>query len=242
MERQNEAARMLRYFEKGENRAQAGRPIVVDAVRGIRNPVEATTYVMGYMKSVTAVLNDIGISDPQDIGIHESFMHIVVQDPKMEGTCGIEGMSDGSMAIAGREEEYGHLGQSPLSHYKDGYKIGLAFAQANVRQGKFAAIANVQAIPEGVQQQLLPEIQLWLASQGITQVKPEIVLSLHPVAREVFAYVVENGDNGFDMFYRNMIERVIKNPHFDNAKKAEIIGGIGKTAKFARRIREVKSL
>lgn len=233
---------MLRRFEQGENRAQAGRPIVVDAVRGIRNPAEATTYVMGYMKSVTAALNDIGISEPQDIGIHESFMHIAVQDQKMEGTSGIEGMSDGSMAIASREAEYGHLGQSPLSHYRDGHKIGLAFAHANVRKGNFAAITHVQNIPENTQEQLLPEIQTWLASQGITQVKPEIVLNLHPVAREVFAYVVEKGDNGFDEFYRNMIERVIKNPHFDADKKAEIIGGIGKTAKFARRIREIKSL
>ncbi len=242
MERQNEAARMLRRFEQGEKRAQAGRPIVVDAVRGIKNPAEATTYVMGYMKSVTAALNDIGISEPYDIGIHESFMHIVVQDQKMEGTSGIEGMSNGSMAIANREAEYSHLGRSPLSHYRDGYKIGLAFARANMRRGNFAPIAHVQDIPEGVQQQLLPEVQTWLVGQGITQVKPEIVLNLHPVAREVFAYVVENGDERLEQFYRSIIERVIKNPHFDSNKKVEIIGGIGKTARFAKRAREIKTL
>lgn len=242
MERRSEAFNMLRRFEQGENRARAGRPIVVDAVRGIKDPTEVTSYIMGYMKSVTSALAEIGISNPQDIDVHESFMHIVVQDPKVEGTTGIEGLSDGMRAVTSRDEEYTHLGQSPWNHYRDGHKIGLAFARANVRRGSFAAIASFQDIPEDSQQQLLPEIQMWLESQGIAKIKPEIILNLHPVAREVFAYVVENGDEGLDTFNRRMIERVIKNPHFEASKRAEIIGGIGKTAKFAKRAREIKSL
>lgn len=240
MERETLAGKMLHRFEQGENRALAGKPIVVDAVRGIKQPFEVASYVMGYMNSVTSALTEIGITDPQEIGVHESLMHIVVQDPKVEGTTGIEGLSDGMRAVASRDSEYTHLGQSPLNHYRDGHKIGLVFAKANARRGKFAAIANFQDIPEDFRQQLLPEIQMWLVSQGITKIKPEIVLNLHPVAREVFAYVVENGDNGLEAFTHQTIERVIKNPHFEASKKAEIIGGIGKTAKFAKRIREIK--
>ena len=44
---------------------------MVDAVRGIKNRAESTTYVMDYMKCVPATLNDIGIAESSDIGIHE---------------------------------------------------------------------------------------------------------------------------------------------------------------------------
>lgn len=232
---------MVRRFEQGERRALAGKPIVVEAVRGIK-PAEATTYVMGYMKSLTAVIGEIGITDPQEIGVHESFLHIAVQDQRVEGTSGIEGISDGSRAITSQESSYRHLGQSPWNHYKDGHKIGFAFARANTRHGKFAALAHAQDIPEELQQQLLPEMQEWLTNMDIHKIKPELVLNLHPVSREVFAYIVENGDEGYDAFSHQLVERVIKSPHYEGDKKSEIIKGIGITARFARRAREVKSL
>lgn len=232
---------MLFRFEQGERRAQTGRPIVVEAVRGMDDSTEATSYIMGYMRSVVSTLGGIGISDPQDLGIHESFMHIVVQDQRLEGTTGIEGLADGTRGIAPKDGEYTHLGQSAWNHYRDGHKIGFAFARANIRKGNFAALAHASQIPEQLQRELLPEMQAWLEGLGITQVKPELVLNFHPVAREVFSYIATNGNDGLEGFIGNTVDRVTKSSFYDDSKKAEIIAGIGKVTTFARKARNLKS-
>lgn len=241
MERENLSVKMLHRFEQGEHRALSGKPIVVDAVRGIKDTAEVNSYIMGYMGPVTAALSEIGITTPQDLGIHESFMHVVVQDPKIEGTTGIEGLSDGMRAIERREKEYQHLGESSLNHYVDGHKIGFAFARANIRKGNFRAIAEEEKIPFDLQKQLHPEIQKWLEGQGLSKIKPEVVLHLHPFAREVFAYVIENGEQDLESFRKDISERVRKNPHYDTDAQERIIKGLTNTVTFAERARESES-
>ncbi len=237
MERGNFAGKMLHRYEQGVHRAEAGKPIVVDAVRGITSPEIATAYIMGYMNSVVKRLAEIGITQPDQIGIHESFMHIVVQDPKVEGTSGIEGLSDGMRLNVPKSDEYKHLGKSPLNHYQDGYKIGFAFALAKTRRGDFELLPAEPEISPTQKTALNTEIKEWLEGKGVTWTDAGIVLHFHPLARLSFAYYLNNGEDGFEEYSQGLSERVNKNTDYSTEQKQAILEGIERSFKFAKKVK-----
>lgn len=236
MERKSEAASMLQRFEQGEKRAHAGKLIVIDAVRGIQNPAEVTTYIMGYMKSVTASLSEIGITEPAQLGVHESFMHIVVQDPNVEGTTGIEGLYDGTRAVE-PADIHSHLDESSLNHYRDGYSIGVAFARANARRGKFEALAGFDEIPKQLRELLSQEVKVWLKNWGIDASLPEFFLRLSPIARLSFSYGIVSGEKGFTDYSKKLKEKVMRDASIDQEEKEILAAGIKTSFDLSQQIK-----
>lgn len=228
--------KMLTMHARGRGRAEAGRPIVMQAVRGIKDPERIREYLSGYMGVVEKSLEDIGIVSPIDLGIHESFMHVVVQDPFISGTTGIEGLNDG-MRLHDIDLYHEGLGKSHWNHYRDGHKIGVAFARANIRQGKFEAMAEEEVLAMQHRQLARDEVKTWLTSRGIATLDPQVVIHLHPIARLSFAHVINYGEEGLGAFRQSLEERVRRNEYYTDEKKDELISGIDRSMGFAKGIR-----
>ena len=212
-------------FAKGARRAAAGRLPIIQAIREIKEPDRIREYLYGYMGVVVDGLSEMGITSPTDLGIHESFQHVVIQDGDMSLTSGIEGLRDGMMGV-GEVVEHERLGRSPWNHYRDGQKIGFAYAQSLVRQGNFESLTSESEIPEERRKVLLGDIAHWFDLKGIKGMRPDMLLHFHPIARQVFAHIALNGTDSFDQFEVYLIDKVNKSPYYSPEKKKEIIAGI----------------
>lgn len=218
----------------GRKRAMAGRPIVTEAVIGIRNRERVREYLFGYVGFVEESLAEIGIEGPASLGIHESFQHVVVQDPTVEGLSGIDGLNDG-MRLKEEDDSFGSLGYGESIHYQDGYKIGSAFARANVRKGNFEAIPIAQKISQEGTQMIKPVIKGWLEENGALKFDPSIVLALNPVVRLAFAYCISNGNAGFEDYSKKLLERLEANTEYSDEVKKLIAEGINRSPLLARK-------
>lgn len=232
--------KILKMHATGRKRAMSGRPLVVEAVREIKDTERVKEYLFGYMSFVEEALADIGISGPDDIGIHESFQHILVKSPDLEGTSGIYGLCDG-MSLKPLDDVYGDPGESAWNHYQDGHKIGVAFARANIRKGNFEAIAPFESIKRAQRDIIEPEIKKWLENNGITKYDPEIVLSLNPLVRLAFAYCISQGNGDFAEYSKNLFKKLDENTSYSGTEKEKIKSGINRAPSLAERVRATSS-
>lgn len=197
----------LTMHATGRRRAQGGKVVPVDVLREMSSkPQRVTEYLYGYMSQVEIALAEIGITTPTQLDIHESFMHIVVRDPELEGISGIRGLADGTQVVK-QSDVYKQIEPSDWNHYRDGYKIGFAFARTNIRKGNFEALALEEDIPEDKQSLIKEEIGQWFVSKGITKLDPGVVLHFNPYTRLGFAYRLNNGENGFDIYLEMLSHR-----------------------------------
>jgi len=223
--------RIYAMHATGRRRAISGRPIVTEAVLGIQQRERIREYLFGYISFVEESLAGIGIEGPSDIGIHESYQHVVVQDPSVEGLSGIEGLNDG-MRLKEEDVSFSTLGYSEAIHYKDGYKIGTAFARANVRRGNFEAIPAMHDISDRNVAMIKPEIDTWL-NDYCSKLDKDMILFLNPIVRLAFAHCVMNDNSDHSQYLSNLIDRVEKNAVYSGEVKKNLIQGIKRSPNLA---------
>lgn len=221
--------------KEGREQAISGLPIPTESVVEMKRG-DARKYLLGYMGFVEESLSGIGIIGPETLGVHESFQHIVVQDRTVECLAGVAGLNDG-MRLREVDGSYELLEKTDLNHYRDGRKIGHAFSKANVKRGNFGAIPAVADITSEKAQKILPSIKEWLVSKSVGNFDPGIVLELHPLVRLAFAYCINNGNEGFEEYSEQLLEKVENNQKYSDEVKNAIADGIKRGPAFAAKLR-----
>lgn len=233
----SEFDKSLVMHQRGVDRARGGRRIIVDAVRGIKERERRFEYVAGYIGAVSESLERIGITNPEQIGVNESFMHVATYDSHVSMTAGIEGLADGMSGVEMIDYNHWLIGQSHKRHYEDGYKIGVAFLDANLREGKLDALVPEDNLDTNLSPMIKNGIKVWLSEKGIEDFDSAIVVHLQPYARMAFAQYINHGEEGLGEFLANLSNRVSKDRRYEWSKKQEILQGIEKTLSFARNVK-----
>lgn len=235
LERGKSESQMLRMHAQGRNRALQGRPIIMEAVRKIKNPERVKEYLAGYVSGVELVLEEIGVFSPEQIGVGESLMHVIVQNPNVS-IAGIEGLTDGMRGVE-KTTNHSFLGKYFLNHYEDGFKIGNAFLQANLRKGNFEALAHSKEIAPTRRGLIYEEIRNWLENHGFRKTNPDVVAYLHPLARLAFAFFVNNGEEGFENYKKSLEEKVEKDTSLTIYRRQEVLFGIEQGFRLAKNMK-----
>ena len=230
-------------LETGKQRASSGRLLPIQAIREIylKDPVRAHEYLYGYMSSVQEALSNNGIKDPDQLDIHESFTHVVIQDPKLEGTAGMEGLNDGMEAVES-SQLYSGVGASMSTHYNDGYKIGVEYTKTLARKGIFEPLTYEEEIPKYLRNMLSAEIVKWLQEKNLESINSDVILHLTPFSRIGFGeYFKYNGN--LDLFVSDLTHRQITNAKLSQEQRDKNIDAARKGFIFARdRINAAESI
>lgn len=227
---------MLKMFATGKKRAISGKVVPISQLREISDKHERVKeYLSGYMSVVEGRLSEMGIDSPSQLGIHESFMHIIVQDDDVKGTSGVEGLVDGTRLVK-FNQDHERLDKSAWNHYRDGYTIGLKFESSNLRVGNFEALAHEADIERRHLPMIDDEIGKWLSGNRLTSVRPDVLIHLHPYARLGFSYCINSGGEGPEDYLQQIAHRHDTNPSIQGLKAAHL-EAVRRGFDFARKIK-----
>lgn len=228
-------------METGRTRALSGKYPLIGVVRELykKTPERATEYLYGYMSVVQETLVNSGISDPQQLGINESFAHVVIQDPRNVEITGIEGLVDG-MKVVEPSNKYGRIGSSTHTHYADGYKIGFAFTREHVKSGRFEALTHEKSMSPMEKGVITDDIRQWIADNKIKGVTAEVILHLNPYARTGFSSFHNN--ESLEHFLDRITHQQATNSELTKAEKEINIEAAKKGYNFAQHRQEASKI